>query len=105
MGTLFSYFSSKEAVMASLVAETIAGAPRRVAANGLKADSLEEDLFGFIASGLRKLKPLRKNLPAVLETVLSPLSTQQIGECPSWRAFTACRPGSMCGPCVKRRLR
>ena len=86
VGTLFNYFPSKEAVVASLVADAVAGAHRRFGADGVKAGSLEEDLFAFIAAGLRKLKPLRKNLPAVLETVLSPLFTQGPEESQSLRA-------------------
>ena len=73
VGTLFNYFPNKESVVASLVAEAVAGAHRKFAGNGAKAESLEEDLFAFIAAGLRKLKPLRRNLPAILETTLSPL--------------------------------
>jgi hypothetical protein len=36
--------------------------------------SFEEELFAFVAAGLRKLKPWRKHLPVLLETVLSPLT-------------------------------
>jgi len=75
VGTLFNYFPNKEAIVANLLADAVAGAHRRFAADGTKADSLAEDLFAFIAAGLRKLKPLRKNIPAVLETLLSPLVT------------------------------
>ena len=38
------------------------------------AECLEEELFAFVAAGLRKLKPLRKHLPVLLETVLNPLA-------------------------------
>jgi AcrR family transcriptional regulator len=85
-GTLFNYFPSKEAVVASLVAEAVTGAHRRFAADSPTADSLEEELFAFVAAGLRKLKPLRKNLPAVLETMLSPLVTHEGMESQSLRA-------------------
>jgi AcrR family transcriptional regulator len=86
VGTLFNYFPSKETIVASLVAEAVAGAHRRLAADSPKADSLEEELFAFVAAGLRKLKPLRKNLPAVLETVLNPLVTEERTENQSLRA-------------------
>jgi AcrR family transcriptional regulator len=86
VGTLFNYFPSKEAVVASLVAEAVAGAHRRSGADWAKSDSLEEDLFAFVAAGLRKLRPLRRNLPAVLETVLSPLVQPDTGEGQSLRA-------------------
>src|ERR1700745_2466596 len=61
VGTLFNYFPNKEEIVASLLAEAVAGAHRRFAAEGAKADSLADDLFALIAAGLRKLKPLRKN--------------------------------------------
>jgi hypothetical protein len=38
-------------------------------------ESFEEELFAFVAAGLRKLKPLRKNLPAALDTACKPLVT------------------------------
>jgi hypothetical protein len=43
--------------------------------------SLEEDLFAFAAAGLRKLKPLRKHLPVVLGTALSPVCTTVDDDC------------------------
>src|SRR5262249_49862822 len=52
-GTLFNYFPTKEAVLASLVADAIEG----MDGDFLNADapgSLEEDLFAFVAAGLRK---------------------------------------------------
>jgi AcrR family transcriptional regulator len=77
-GTLFNYFPTKEAVLASLVAEAAAGVEADFF-NATPQGSLEEDLFAFVAAGLRKLKPLRKHLPVLLETVLSPLA-QDSGE-------------------------
>src|SRR5262245_19898055 len=73
-GTLFNYFASKEAIAANLAWEALEGVHREYANGGIKAESLEEELFGFVATGLRKLKPLRRYLPAVLETALSPLA-------------------------------
>lgn len=74
-GTLFNYFPTKEAIVAALANEAIgdaldapADAPRD------QADTLEEDLFALVAAGLRKLKHLRKHLPSLLETSLSPLA-------------------------------
>ena len=69
-GTLFNYFATKEAVVAALVAEA---ADDGAGGTG-GADTLEEDLFALVAAGLRKLKPLRRFLPALLETALSPLA-------------------------------
>src|SRR2546423_8001924 len=72
-GTLFNYFQTKEAIVACLANEAIGEAlTDAVASERDAAQTLEEDLFAIIASGLRKLKPLRKHLPALLETSLSP---------------------------------
>jgi AcrR family transcriptional regulator len=73
-GTLFNYFATKEAVLASLAAESAAGAERNFEDRTAKEESLEEELFAFVAAGLRKLKPLRKHLPVLLETALNPLA-------------------------------
>ena len=70
-GTLFNYFPTKEAVLASLAAEAIADA----APSPDTKTSLDEALFALIAAGLRKLKPFRKHLPVLLETALSPLAS------------------------------
>jgi AcrR family transcriptional regulator len=72
-GTLFNYFATKEAILAVLVAEAVAEAQQDFEAAPLAEASFEEELFAFVAAGLRKLKPLRKHLPALLETALSPL--------------------------------
>src|SRR5689334_20747958 len=73
-GTLFNYFGTKEAIVAALAAEAVVRTGKEIAQNGEPADSLEEDLFAFIAAGLRKLKPMRPQLPLLFETSLSPLS-------------------------------
>ena len=59
-----------------------------------KQPSLEEDLFAHIAAILRKLKPYRKYLPAVLETSLSPLAARSGGRqaVAARRSFGNCRP-------------
>jgi AcrR family transcriptional regulator len=70
-GTMFNYFSSKEAIVGSLASEALA----EVRTNFDTSDSgssFEEALFAFVAAGLRKLKPFRKHLPALLGTMLSP---------------------------------
>jgi AcrR family transcriptional regulator len=73
-GTLFNYFPNKEAILTSLVAEVTAGIHTDFENRSLEEDgSCEEDLFAFVAAGLRKLKPWRKQLPVLLETVLNPL--------------------------------
>lgn len=73
-GTLFNYFPTKEAIVASLANDAIADALNEADRSEHQADTLEEALFALIAAGLRKLKPLRKHLPSLLETSLSPLA-------------------------------
>src|SRR5688572_8218050 len=70
-GTLFNYFPTKEAIIACLAGDAL----NEIAADRGEppVDTLEEDLFALVAAGLRKLRPLRKHLPALLETTLSPL--------------------------------
>jgi AcrR family transcriptional regulator len=72
-GTLFNYFETKEAIIASLAYEAMADGCDEFERASLDAESFEEAVFAFVAAGLRKLKPLRKQLPALLETTLSPL--------------------------------
>lgn len=80
-GTMFNYFSSKEAVVGSLAIEALADLGLDFKGSNHEGASLEEDLFAFVAAGLRKLKPLRKHLPVVLETALSPLCSRVDDEC------------------------
>ena len=82
-GTLFNYFPTKEALLASLAAEAIAGVDRDFEASA--AECLEEELFAFVAVILRKLKPLRKHLPVLLETALNPLAAAPVDEGQSLR--------------------
>lgn len=70
-GTLFNYFATKDAIIACLAGDAVADASAEADSCG---ETLEEDLFALVALGLRKLKPLRKHLPALLETTLSPLA-------------------------------
>src|SRR6476646_4778233 len=69
-GTLFNYFPNKEAILAALVASVTAGLDVEFANRSPEEASFEEALFTFGAAGLRKLRPLRKQLPVLLETVL-----------------------------------
>lgn len=70
-GTLFNYFPTKEAVVATLVVESQSRGSRPATE---EYESFEEALFALIASGLRVLKPHRAYLAPLLETVLSPLA-------------------------------
>jgi len=72
-GTLFNYFTAKEAIVIALAEEGLAKAQAAVAKQPA-AETLEEDLFALVAAELRQLKPLRKFIGPVLETALSPLA-------------------------------
>ena len=72
-GTLFNYFATKEAILASLADEALAGAHREPAGD-TAAGSFEEDLFALVTAGLRTLRPLRKHLSVLVATALSPLA-------------------------------
>ncbi|HTL58937.1 MAG TPA: TetR/AcrR family transcriptional regulator [Candidatus Limnocylindrales bacterium] len=80
VGTLFNYFPAKEVIVATLAADAIAEMLQEFGQKGTPADSLEEELFAFVAAGLRKLKPFRKQIPIILETALSPLAGDGNGE-------------------------
>jgi AcrR family transcriptional regulator len=84
-GTLFNYFANKEAILASLVAELTVGIHTEFEERKLAEGSLEEKLFAFVSAGLRKLKPWRKQLPALLETVLNPLTLESADDVQAMR--------------------
>lgn len=89
VGTLFNYFPTKEAVALHLVSEATAQAAEQFEAILSKSDkplSMEEELFAQVAAVLRKLKPFRKYLSALLSTVLSPLADEQATGTSSFRA-------------------
>lgn len=80
-GTLFNYFPTKEAIVSSLVEDALVRA-RGIETN-FAAESLEEEIFAYVAAELRQLKPHRKYIAALMKTSLSPLSIpvrQQSGE-------------------------
>ena len=87
VGTLFNYFPTKESIIAVLAADAVAAIQRGYTSNVPEVDSFEEELFAFVAAGLRKLKPFRKQLPLVLETALSPLRVGGNGESESLRVL------------------
>ena len=73
-GTLFNYFASKEALAMTLVVEALERGREAFFARRRGTESLEEDLFAHVASGLRELEPYRHFLGEVIETALSPFS-------------------------------
>ncbi|MFN0017683.1 MAG: TetR/AcrR family transcriptional regulator [Pirellulaceae bacterium] len=74
VGTLFNYFTAKEAIVIAMAEEGLAKAQAAIQKQPA-AETLEEDLFALVAAELRQLKPLRKFIGPVLETALSPLAT------------------------------
>jgi AcrR family transcriptional regulator len=84
-GTLFNYFANKEAVLASLVAQVTGTVHTDFASPSPDEGSFEEALFAFVATGLRKLKPWRKHLPVLLETVWNPLTMAPVDDAQAMR--------------------
>jgi AcrR family transcriptional regulator len=78
-GTLFNYFSTKEAIAAALMAEALETAGEDLRAGPGEEGSLEADLFSLIWSGLRSLRKFRKFLGPASETIFSPLARQSAG--------------------------
>jgi AcrR family transcriptional regulator len=72
-GTLFNYFPSKEAIGATLISDALTKAKDEFE-EGRRGESLEEDLFSYIWTGLRYLRPSKTFLGTALETLLSPLA-------------------------------
>ncbi len=84
VGTLFNYFPSKETLAMTMVAEALSQgvADYRRRRNG--SEELGEELYLFVASGLRRLRPLRAFIGPVLERSLSPFPRKTI--CPEGEA-------------------
>jgi AcrR family transcriptional regulator len=82
-GTLFNYFKTKEAIVAYMANDALAESLNSF--DVVAADTLEEALFSLIALSLRKLKPFRKYLPALLSSLLSPLSSDAENDAASLR--------------------
>jgi len=77
-GTLFNYFPSKETLAMTMVAEALGQGRDDYRRRCSGAEDLNEELFLFIASGLRRLKPLRPFLGPVLERSLSPFPRKSV---------------------------
>jgi AcrR family transcriptional regulator len=79
VGTLFNYFPTKESIAGVLIGDACGQAAQAVQAqlcrDGEESVSLEEELFAHVTAVLRKLKPLRSCLTAVLDTELSPVKS------------------------------
>src|SRR6516164_396370 len=73
-GTLFNYFPSKEAIAVALISDVLAKAKEEFEERRRGGESLEEDLFSYIWTGLRYLQPSKTFLGCALESLLSPLA-------------------------------
>src|SRR6266851_4288618 len=58
-GTLFNYFQCKEAIAAALISEALTKAQQAFERRPRDEESLEEDLFSFIWTGLKRLRGYR----------------------------------------------
>jgi AcrR family transcriptional regulator len=77
-GTLFNYFPSKETLAMTMVTEALNLGREDYQRRRSGREDLAEELFLFVASGLRRLRPLRPFLGPVLERSLSPFPRKNI---------------------------
>jgi AcrR family transcriptional regulator len=70
-GTLFNYFSSKEALAMTLVAQAMESGRQTYLQRKSGDESLVEELFLLVASELRALRPYRLYIGPVLESGMS----------------------------------
>jgi AcrR family transcriptional regulator len=73
-GTLFNYFPSKEAIAAALIEDALAGSYKEFSRRRTGQESLEEDLFSLVWTGLKGLRKSRKFLAPAVEAIFSPLA-------------------------------
>ncbi|SNB46750.1 TetR/AcrR family transcriptional regulator [Geobacter sp. DSM 9736] len=79
-GTMFNYFPSKETLGMTMVADALSQGAEDFRQRRTGEEDLTEELFLFVASGLRRLRPLRPFLGPVLERSLSPFPRKAV--CP-----------------------
>ncbi|GAM08974.1 HTH-type transcriptional repressor KstR2 [Geobacter sp. OR-1] len=77
-GTMFNYFPSKETMAMTMVTEALRQGLDEFRRRRTNEEDLTEELFLFIASGLRRLQPLRPFLGPVLERSLSPFPRKAV---------------------------
>jgi AcrR family transcriptional regulator len=73
-GTLFNYFQGKEAIAAALISDALLQAQEEFEKRPRDQETLEETLFSFTWTGLKRLRPYRKFLSPAAETIFSPLA-------------------------------
>lgn len=77
-GTIFNYFPSKETLAMTMVSEALVQGREDYLRRCTGGEDLAEELFLFVASGLRRLRPLRPFLGPVLERSLSPFPRKNV---------------------------
>lgn len=77
-GTLFNYFPSKETLAMTMVTEALSQGREDFLHRCTGKEDLAEELFLFVVSGLRRLRPLRPFLGPVLERSLSPFPRKSV---------------------------
>ena len=75
-GTLFNYFKNKETLAMTMVAQAMAEGQAVYKKRRSGEERFAEDLFLFIASELRTLKPFRSYIGPVLESGMSVFSKE-----------------------------
>lgn len=80
VGTLFNYFPNKEALAMSMVNDALMLGVADFLDRCNGEESLSEELFLFITSGLQRLRPMHSYIGPVLERSLSPFPRKNI--CP-----------------------
>lgn len=71
-GTIFNYFPSKEAIVLQLVSDALESALATFNRRVRPESTLEEDLFLYVSTGLRQLKPMRAFVGPAFESHLGP---------------------------------
>lgn len=79
-GTLFNYFPNKEAIVMTFVDGALAATRKDFRTRNAFGDSVDEDLFAFLAAGLRKLRPFRKYIRPLLDACLNPLTDDHVAQ-------------------------
>ena len=76
-GTLFNYFPTKESIVLTFVDDELTATQTDFAARDNNAATLDEDLFAFIAAGLRRLRSCRSYIHPLVDACLNPLADDE----------------------------
>jgi AcrR family transcriptional regulator len=75
VGTFFNYFPSKEALLFTLIADSLNAAAREYRERRRGSEDLGEDLFLLVSTGLRALHPYRPHVAEALQELLNPFAS------------------------------